>query len=208
MPTFRNLSMQWKLLWVSMLANGTTLLLVCAAFVFYDLVTFREVMVRQFAGQAEIIGSNSASALLFDDVDVLQQRCAPRWYARHRRWDLPLDGRQFATMCASRPRGAVLPHSSAVRQTGTALQTTSGPLFRPIVGGQQVVGTVYITADLDEIQQRLTRYLGIASLVGLVSFVFALLISSWLQRRISCPLLDLAHWRHGSSQRRRIIRCR
>ena len=47
-----------------------TLLLVCAAFVFYDLVTFREVMVRQFAGQAEIIGSNSAWALLFDDVDV------------------------------------------------------------------------------------------------------------------------------------------
>ena len=47
-------------------------------------------------------------------------------------------------------------------------------LFRPIVGGQQVVGTVYITADLDEVQQRLTRYLGIASLVGLVSFIFAL----------------------------------
>jgi light-regulated signal transduction histidine kinase (bacteriophytochrome) len=51
----------------------------------------------------------------------------------------------------------------------------------------------YIIADLYEIQQRLTRYLGIASLVGLVSFAFALLISSWLQRRISRPLLDLAH---------------
>lgn len=56
MPTFRNLSIQWKLLWVSMLTSGTTLLLICTAFVLYDRMTFREVMVRQLAGQADIIG--------------------------------------------------------------------------------------------------------------------------------------------------------
>ena len=33
MPTFHNLSIQWKLRWVSMLASGTTLLLICTAFV-------------------------------------------------------------------------------------------------------------------------------------------------------------------------------
>jgi hypothetical protein len=50
MVTFHNLSIQWKLLWVSMLASGTTLLLTCMAFVLYDRATFREVMVRQLAG--------------------------------------------------------------------------------------------------------------------------------------------------------------
>jgi signal transduction histidine kinase len=195
MPTFRNLSMQWKLLWVSMLASGTTLLLVCAAFVFYDLVTFREVMVRQFAGQAEIIGSNSASALLFDDVEAATETLA----ALHADARViaagvyRLDGRQFATYVRQSPTEApVLPAQLGGAPTGHRFADEHLVLFRPIIGGKQVVGTVYIVSDLYEIQQRLTRYLGIASLVGLVSFGFALGFSSWLQRRISRPLLDLA----------------
>jgi signal transduction histidine kinase len=195
MPSFRNLSIQWKLLWVSMLASGITLLLVCAAFVFYDLVTFREVMVRQFAGQAEIIGSNSASALLFDDVDAATETLAAlRADARVIAAGIyRVDGRQFATYVRqTSTEASVLPAQLGGSPSGHRFEEDHLVLFRPIVGGQQVVGTVYITADLHEVQQRLTRYLGIASLVGLVSFIFALLISSWLQRRISRPLLDLA----------------
>jgi len=41
MPTFRNLSIQWKLLWVSMLTSGTTLLLIATTFVLYDRMIFR-----------------------------------------------------------------------------------------------------------------------------------------------------------------------
>jgi signal transduction histidine kinase len=196
MPTFRNLSMQWKLLWVSMLASGITLLLVCAAFVFYDLVTFREVMVRQFAGQAEIIGSNSASALLFDDVNAATETLAAlRADARVIAAGIyRVEGRQFATyMRQPSLETPILPAQLGGSPNGHRFADEHLVLFRPIVGGKQVVGTVYIMADLQDIRQRLTRYLGIASLVGLVSFGFALGLSSWLQRRISRPLLELAH---------------
>jgi signal transduction histidine kinase len=195
MPAFRNLSMQWKLLWVSMLASGTTLLLVCAAFVFYDLVTFREAMVRQLAGQAEVIGSNSASALLFDDVDAATEtlealRAEPRIIAAG---IYRADGRQFATYTRQASlEASLLPAQLGGAPNGHRFADEHLVLFRPIIGGKQAVGTVYIMADLHEVQQRLTRYLGIASLVGLVSFIFALVISSWLQRRISRPLQDLA----------------
>jgi signal transduction histidine kinase len=196
MLTFRNLSMQWKLLWVSMLASGTTLLLVCAAFVFYDLVTFREVMVHQLAGHAEIVGANSASALLFDDAAAATEtlaalRADPRVIAAG---IYQADGQQFATYVRQPSTAApALPAQLGGASNGHHFADAHLVLFRPIVGGNQVVGTVYIMADLHEIRQRLTRYLGIASLVGLVSFVFALAISSWLQRRISRPLLELAH---------------
>src|SRR5688572_28005025 len=76
MATFRNLSIQWKLLWVSMLASGTTLLLTCMAFVLYDRATFREVMVRQLAGQADIIAVNSAATLLYDDTSSAAETLA------------------------------------------------------------------------------------------------------------------------------------
>ena len=76
MLTFRNLSMQWKLLWVNMLASGAALVLICTAFALYDRVTFREIMVRQLTAQAEIVSSHSASALLFDDPDAAAETLA------------------------------------------------------------------------------------------------------------------------------------
>ena len=196
MPTFRNLSIQWKLLWVSMLTSGTTLLLTCTAFVLYDRLTFREVMVRQLAGQADIIGFNSASPLLFDDPDAAAEtlaalRAEPRLIAAG---IYRADGQRFATYDRQAPAGAtMLPAQLGAPTDGYRFEREHLVLFRPIIGGGQTLGTVYILADLYEIQQRLTRYLGITSLVGLASFVLALWISSRLQRRISGPLVQLVH---------------
>jgi len=196
MPTFRDLSIQRKLLWVSMLASGTTLLLICTAFVFYDRLTFREVMVRQLAGQADIIGMNSASPLLFDDADAAAEtlaalRAEPRIIAAG---IYRADGQRFAIYDHQAPAGAtLLPAQLGVLTEGHRFEREHLVLFRPIIGGGQTLGTVYILADLYEIQQRLSRYLAIASLVGLASFGLALWISSRLQRRISDPLVQLAH---------------
>jgi uncharacterized membrane protein affecting hemolysin expression len=55
------------LTWMNMLVSGTALLLACTAFIAYDLVTFRANMARNLSTQAQIIGSNTASALLFND---------------------------------------------------------------------------------------------------------------------------------------------
>jgi signal transduction histidine kinase len=195
MPTFRDLSIQWKLLWVSMLTSGTTLLLICMAFVLYDRATFREVMVRQLAGQADIIAMNSAATLLFDDPSSaaetlaalrVEQRIMAAGIYR-------IDGQRFATYERQTPSGAtVLPAAFVASTHGHRFEPERLVLFRPIVGGGNLLGTVYILGDLHEIQQRLSRYLVIASLVGLFSFVLALWISSRLQRRISGPLMALA----------------
>jgi signal transduction histidine kinase len=195
MPTFRNLSIKWKLLWVSMVASGTTLLLMCTAFVFYDRVTFREVMVRQLAGQADIIALNSAAALLFDDPGVAAETLAALRAEPHiiAAGIYRTNGQRFATYGRQTSPGAtMLPDQLGAPTGGHRFEHEHVVLFRPIVGGEQTLGTVYILADLHEIQQRLTRYLGLASLVGLVSFALALWISSRLQRRIAGPLVQLA----------------
>src|SRR5262249_6399350 len=194
MPPFRHLSLQWKLLWVSMLASGTTLLLICMALIIYDRMTFRQALVRQLAGQAEVLGWNSAAALLFDDpgaaVETLTAlRAEPRVIAAG---IYRANGQLFATYERPAPTAtAVLPAQLGAPADGHRFEDEHLVLFRPIVGSGQTIGTVYILADLHEIQQRLVRYLGSAGTVGLASFALALMISSWLQRRISRPLLQL-----------------
>ena len=210
MLTFRNLSMQWKLLWMNMLASGVALLLICTAFALYDRVTFREVMVRQLTAPAEIVSSNSASALLFDDADAATEtlaalRAEPRIIAAG---IYRIDGRRFAIYDRQAPAGAtMLPAQLDALADGHRFEHEHLVLFRSIVGGGQTIGTVYILADLHELQQRLTRYLSIAGMVGLASFALALWISSLFQQRISGPLVQLAQaTRSVSAQRDYTVR--
>jgi hypothetical protein len=67
MLRFCDYSIPRKLAWMNLLVSGTALLLACGAFVAYDLISFRESMVRNLSIQAQIVGSNSVSALLFND---------------------------------------------------------------------------------------------------------------------------------------------
>ena len=67
MPKRQNNSISRKLTWMNMLVSGAALLLACAAFIAYDMVSFRAGIVRNLSTQAQIIGSNSVSALIFND---------------------------------------------------------------------------------------------------------------------------------------------
>src|SRR5437016_1411712 len=63
----RDYSITKKLTLMNMLVSGGALLLACAAFMAYELATFRAAMVTSLSIQAQIVGANSASALLFSD---------------------------------------------------------------------------------------------------------------------------------------------
>src|SRR6185436_12504958 len=68
MLKFRDYSIKKKLTLMNMLVSGATLLLACMAFGAYELTAFRANMVRSLSIQAQIVGANSASALLFNDA--------------------------------------------------------------------------------------------------------------------------------------------
>src|SRR5258706_3192439 len=60
-------SISKKLTWMNMLVSGVALLLACSAFFAYDLFTFRASVVHNLSAEAQIIGSNTVSALVFND---------------------------------------------------------------------------------------------------------------------------------------------
>src|SRR2546427_13171749 len=68
----RHYSITKRLTMMNIMVSGAALLIACAAFVAYDLVTFRQAMVHNLSIQAQIAGSNSVSALLFDDPQTAE----------------------------------------------------------------------------------------------------------------------------------------
>ena len=63
----RRRSILRKLTLMNMLVSGAALSLACLAFFTYDQITFRQGLVRTLSAQADIVGSNSVSAILFND---------------------------------------------------------------------------------------------------------------------------------------------
>src|SRR5262245_2172228 len=71
--TFRDLPIRQKLTLVTVASSIVVLAIATAAFVAYELVTFRHGMVRKLSTEAEILGENTASAVVFDDDDAARK---------------------------------------------------------------------------------------------------------------------------------------
>src|ERR1051326_7020237 len=62
-----NLSIKRKLTLMTMLTSGVAMVLSSASFLIYDLVSFRNMLSRDLATQAQIVAYDSAAALAFKD---------------------------------------------------------------------------------------------------------------------------------------------
>src|ERR1700724_4899696 len=67
MLKFQHYSISKKLAGINMLVSGAALLLACIAFFAYDLYTFRAGIVDNLSTEAQILGSNTVSALVLND---------------------------------------------------------------------------------------------------------------------------------------------
>src|SRR5713101_6993285 len=87
-----------QLIGMNMLVSGVALLLAGLAFAAYDRTSFRETLERNLSVQAQIVGSNSVSALLFNDRQSAENTLSAL-RATHRILSAGIytpDGRSFA----------------------------------------------------------------------------------------------------------------
>jgi hypothetical protein len=193
MTRFQDLPIERKLLHMSLWSAGAALILACAAFVAFDLFTFRHVLAQRLTAYADIIGSNSASAVVFNDAKVAERNlqgleartgveAAAIYTAQGNIFAAWSRGKNYVSF----PR-PVEPGVEEIVYGFSVLE-----VYQPVLLEGSPVGTVYIRARMTEVYERLQRYLWIASGVLLLSVLLAALISRPLGRRISRPRFDLA----------------
>ena len=203
MAPFRDLSVKTKLTAITMVAAGAALFLACAAIATYELVTYREEKVTRLSTQAEIVGSNAASALLFADpeaaaVTLSALRAEPRVVSA--RIHSP-DGALFARYDRDRT-GTRGPPPAPPLSAGHSFGEDGLLVHRPIVVEGMRVGTVVILADLAEMTAMLRRYGLILLGVLVVSLAVAHLTASRLHRMITAPVLGLVQTANAVSSAR------
>jgi signal transduction histidine kinase len=180
---------------MNMLVSGVALLLACTAFFAYDQVTFRHQLVRTLSAQAQIIGSNSVSAILFNDPQSAFNTLSALKHSSNiaSAGILTADQHVFAQFV--REGGSEIlniPSLGEDQLEGHWFRTTHAVLVRKILSERKLVGFVYLRADLRELDQRLWRYALISAAVLLFSLTFALLASLRFRKSVARPIVVLA----------------
>ena len=195
MINFQTNSIKKRLTWMSMLASSSALLLACAGFVLFETITFRSAMVRVLTIRAQIVGSNSVSALMFSDPRSAEATLASLKADPHiiSAGLYGRDGKLFANYQRER-NGQYPPTADVLEAPNNSYRFESRQLllFHDIVFEGERVGTVYIQSDLQEMNARLAQFALIGCVVLVASLLLAFLISAKLQRPISGTVLQLA----------------
>src|SRR6266478_6227641 len=195
MPIVRGASITKRLTRMNVLVSGAALLMACAAFVTYDWITSREAMVHNLSIQAQIAGSNSVSALLFDDPQTAEGtlsalKAAPNIVSAG---IYTPEGRPFAMyQRGGAGQSLALPPIPSGQIEAHWFKDGQLVLVRRIVFQGKPSGTVLIRSDLQEMSYRLKRYAGIAAMVLFASLIAALLVASVFQRAVVEPIVHLA----------------
>jgi signal transduction histidine kinase/CheY-like chemotaxis protein len=192
MLSYRRLSIQRKLQVTALVAVAVALILSCAAFVSYDLVVFRNSLVRDLETLAEIVGSNSTAALSFGDQNAAVELLSALRAKPHIKAALiySADGKLFADYRRpGEPRDSAVPKPEP---DGIQFQPDRLILFHQIKLGDRPIGAMYLESDLGEMHQRLVRFVWIIVTVLVLASLPSLALARKLQNAIATPLLHLA----------------
>lgn len=200
---FRDAPIRRKLMTVILGTSGAVLLVTCAGFIGYEALTYRQTAVRELSTLGEIIAAQSTGAVAFDNqhdaMEILSALKTQRHIVAACLYDRA--GHLFAYYPADKPETAfpAQPLADGYRFTGGML-VGCVPLVQ--VEGSERLGTLYLSSDMEAMHNRLRLYGSIALLVIVISSTVAYLLSRFLQRQISMPILALADTAKAVSARR------
>jgi signal transduction histidine kinase len=178
-----------KLTTMTLLASGTALLTATAAFTWYDWTTFQDRLEETLTIQAQMVASNSASALTFDDATAAAStlgalRFAPNIVSAA---ILTTAGQPLATYYRDEDHEAGRRDRADPLFTANRLRVT-----REVAFENRALGSVAIESDLSDLAERQAAYVRIGGWILLASLAAAVVMSRISQRSIARPIVELA----------------
>ncbi|HVY05436.1 MAG TPA: ATP-binding protein [Burkholderiales bacterium] len=180
-----------KLLAGVLLTSLAALVITGISLLVYDLRSYNALRVSDWMTQAEIIGRANVAALQFEDrqfaeknLELLKFRPDMEMAALY-----SAKGALFASYVRdgiSRDRLPALPETDGIRIVDNTLN-----LYKRIVDNGEILGAIYLRVHYG-FYERLWSYLAIVLAVSAFALAVSLLLSSWLQRTLTRPIMDVS----------------
>lgn len=198
---FQDLPIKQKVMAVVMLTSVAVLLFTSAAFTAYDLVTYRQSLLRNWATMAAVVAEHSATALAAGNANEARQILAALRADPHLTTAALYDRQGNLFVRYPVGPGAGEP-PRAPEPAGCRFERNHLIAFQPVTLGGVSLGMLYLDSAINPLYSRLRLNGGIALAVFCGSVLAALALSQGLARRISGPLLALADTAKAIAQHR------
>lgn len=189
MKAFQNTSIRRKQTLIIMATTSVALLLVCAALTAFEVLTFRRQMKDDLSTYANIVANNVSAAVDFDDPGTAGETLS----ALKAEPDI-IGACVYSTdktIFAQYHRNGTSFKAPVFQSTGYKFGDHRLSLYQPIKSGGQVIGVIFLESDTHALRSQLENYVAIILAAFIVTLVFSLGLSNWLQRLISEPILEL-----------------
>ena len=189
MAIFATNSLARKMTSLTLVTGSIALGTLTLALLLFDTIDSKTLLYNRLSTLAEVVGQNAAPALNFNDpaaaVEVLEAlRAEP----------------PVVSACLYDPAGQLFAHYE--RQGGSkSCPTTPGhvsndnphyrSVVRPVTRHGELVGSLLLKSDLQNLEQRRRRLLLVAGLLLLLALAIGGIAGSLLQRTIAKPIFDL-----------------
>jgi signal transduction histidine kinase/CheY-like chemotaxis protein len=206
MRFIKNASIKHKLIWIIMITTVLALLIACTTFVAYQVKQFRSSLAKEMLSLADIIGTNSIAPLEFNDPTAGKEtlnalKADPRILSAI---IYNIKGEIFTSYQKKEQSNEI---SGSHRQnnlfmTGEHWDQGHLTIFKPLVIGDKKIGTISIHSQIMDLKEQLIEYGMMVIFILLGASFVAFLISSWLQKMISKPILHLTETADSVSKSR------
>ncbi len=199
---FSRLSIKAKLLAILVFSNILSLALAMVLLIVLTVFQVRNSSKEDMLAMATLIANRSTAALSFDDKDVAQENLQALN-------DLSIvkvaclygsDGQLFTALKTAKITHNLCPDD--IQGLATAFNQLELQVFKPVVLDDEVIGGIYIIADLTEPFWLQLQYDGIILLILLTASVLTFFLIAPLLTRVSKPIITLANTAHKISSER------
>ena len=192
MLSFHDASIKKKLLASIMVTCLVALILSSAVFMAFQIIYYKKSTIKGLATLAEMIGTNSTAAIVFNDPSSAEQTLAALKAEPSITEALIFKPKNelFATYTTTRKDNSS--STPAIENEGHLFKGNLLTLWRPIVFDGNKIGTVCIKSDLKPFYRQIKHFLLIMGAIMIISALFSYLLATRFRKNISAPILSLA----------------
>ncbi len=194
---FSNFTLRKKLTVLLLVISAAVLLMTTLSFIAVFSFTAKRDMNQELSALTDVLSKNLSAALLFADQQAAQEtlsslRSKPQVVAA---WVTTSEDKVLANFSRNDTPGnpPSAAQISAQQATFSLLPTATIINNRPVVVGGQQLGTIIISSDSSPFYTKISLIAAIALVVFLLAMILAYLLSFFMNRYITAPVIGLAH---------------
>lgn len=190
--SFKNISIRIKIVGIVLIVSTISLTLSGLIFFAFDKNQFKIESLKELSILAQIIGNYNTAAILYDDKLAAEESLNSLVFKENiTRAAIYNNNNDTMAVYLNYSDSIFIDNAYTFQSDTSFFSKNSIIVYKSIVLENEKIGSIYLESNLDEYYERISRFINIITIILSLAMVVALVLSIYMQRLISNPILHL-----------------